>query len=90
MYVPEHVQEPPKTPEREATIMEELEEEKSGAALEASSEPEIEEAQAPLANGNHKETEGPSSADVTEAKSKPEEVISQSADTGAQPELESW
>lgn len=51
MSVAENIQETPKTPEREATILEELEEEKSGAAPEASKEPDVEEAAAPLANG---------------------------------------
>lgn len=61
MSIAENVQETPKTPEREATIMEEMEEEKSGvipmasAASEASNEPEVEEAEAPLVNGTHKE-----------------------------------
>ncbi|KAJ0122519.1 hypothetical protein J7T55_003032 [Diaporthe amygdali] len=61
MSIAENVQETPKTPEREATIMEEMEEEKSGvipmasAAPEASNEPEVEEAEAPLVNGTHKE-----------------------------------
>lgn len=72
MSVVEDVQDAPKTPEREATIMEELEEEKSGVAPEAS---------APLANGSHKgETEGPTSANVMEAKGKTEEAVSQPAD----------
>lgn len=55
MSVAENVQETPQTPEREATIMEELEEEKSGVAPEASNEPEVEEAAAPLANGKTEE-----------------------------------
>lgn len=53
--VAEDVQETPQTPEREATIMEELEEEKPGVAPEASNEPEVEEAAAPLANGKTEE-----------------------------------
>lgn len=56
MSVSENVQEPPKTPEREATILEELEEEKPAVAPEASNKPETEEAAAPLANGSHKDT----------------------------------
>ncbi|KAL1879306.1 hypothetical protein Daus18300_001887 [Diaporthe australafricana] len=97
MSIAGNVQETPKTPEREATIMEDLEEEKSGlipvasAAPEASNEPEVEEADAPLANGAHKEeTAGHASADIAEAKGKTEQAVSQLADLGAQPEQEEW
>lgn len=84
MSVAEDVQDDPKTPEREATIMEELEEEKHAVVPEASNEPETEEASAPLANGAHTgETEGPISANVTEAKGKTEEPASQPADAAA-------
>lgn len=84
MSVAEDVQDDPKTPEREATIMEELEEEKHAVVPEASKEPETEEASAPLANGAHKgETEGPISANVTDAKGKTEEPASQPADAAA-------
>lgn len=76
MSVAENVQEAPQTPEREATIVEELEEEKLGAAPELFNEPEIEEAAAPLANGAHKDN-------ITEARGQP-------AATGALPEDETW
>lgn len=72
MSVAENIQETPKTPEREDTILEELEEEKSGVAPESSNEPEVEEAAVPLANG------------------KTEQAASQPADTGAEPEEETW
>ncbi|KAI3401197.1 hypothetical protein diail_11902 [Diaporthe ilicicola] len=94
MSIAENVQESPKTPEREATIMEEQEEEKSGeipmasAVPEASNEPEVEKADAPLANGAHKEETVP--AGVADATVKIEQAVSQLADTGAQPEQEEW
>lgn len=63
-------QETPKTPEREATIAEELEEEKSSAAPEVSKEPEVS-----ATNGNHKgELEGHTSAGVLEGKSQTEQA----------------
>lgn len=81
MSIAEHEQGVPKTPEREATIAEELEEEKSGAAPEAPKEPEFEKANAPLANGNHKEeTEGP----------KTEQAPSQATNAGALDDEETW
>lgn len=97
MSIAENDQETPKTPEREATIMEDLEEEKSGvipvasAAPEASNGPEVEETDAPLVNGPHKEdTVGHASADIAEAKGKNDQAVSQLAETGAQPEQEEW
>lgn len=91
MSIAESEQEAPKTPEREATIAEELEEENSGAAPEAPKEPEVQEANAPVANGNHKEeTEGPTSAGVTESKSNTEQASSQVVNAGALADEETW
>jgi hypothetical protein len=89
MSIAENAQETPKTPEREATIAEELEEEKSGAAPEASNKPEVEDAV--MANGDHKEeAKGLTSADNTESKSNTEQAPSQAANEGALLEEETW
>jgi hypothetical protein len=84
MTIAENAQETPKTPEREATIAEELEEEKPAT------KPEDEEAAAPLANGQHKETDGLASVDVTESKGNTDQAPSQAANAGALADEETW